>query len=170
MHKILGIVDSSCSLDLFEGELNHFELLHLLLDLISEHLVDKDMSEEYLAPILLVEVLVLDGSFCDFVEVCLSGLVGVEQLQFLLDHVLQVADVCLPLFLLHLQLLRKLFINFEGPVLFLSDSVALLFEDVQLFTQIDQFLFEIKFSLVVEYLVCLVATLHVKQHFPFSHC
>jgi len=88
MHKVLGIVDSSCSLDLFEGELNHFELLHLLLYLISEHLVDKDMCQEYLAPILLVEVLVLDGPLCDFVKICLSGLVGVKQLQLLLNHVL----------------------------------------------------------------------------------
>jgi hypothetical protein len=76
--------------------------------------------------------------------------------------------VCLSLFLLHLQFLRKPFINFESPVLFLSDSVALLFEDVQLFTQVDQFFIEVKFSLVVEYLISLLATLHVKQHFFFS--
>jgi hypothetical protein len=55
-----------------------------------------------------------------------------------------------------------------SSILFLSDSVALLFKDVQLFTQIGQFLIEIKFSLVVEYLVSLLTTLYVQQHFLFS--
>jgi hypothetical protein len=67
MHKVLGIVDSSCCLDFFESELNYLELFHLLLNFISEHLVDKDMCQENFTPILLIEVFVLDGPFCNLI-------------------------------------------------------------------------------------------------------
>jgi len=67
MHKVLGIVDSSCSFDFFESELNYLELFHLLLNFISEHFVDKDMCQENFTPILLIEVFVLDGPFCNLI-------------------------------------------------------------------------------------------------------
>jgi hypothetical protein len=77
MDQIFGIIDSSGSLDLLEGKLHHLEFLHLLLNLVPQHLVDEDVGEEDLPPVLLVHVLVLNGPFGDLVEVGLSCLVGV---------------------------------------------------------------------------------------------
>lgn len=77
VNEILGIIDSSCCLDFLEGKFNDFELIHLLLNFISQHLIDEDVCEEYLSPVLLVHILVLDSPLSDLIEISLSHLICV---------------------------------------------------------------------------------------------
>lgn len=85
-HKSLGVSHPGRSFDLLEGKLNRSKLLHLLLDLISQHLVDEDMGEENLPPLLFANVLVLNSPLGNLHEVGLSLRVGVLQLHLLLNH------------------------------------------------------------------------------------
>ena len=86
----------SGSFNFFEGELNSFELFHFLINFISQHFVDKDMSQKYFPPLFLVIIFILNGPFSYVDELILSGWVDILELKFLLDHVLEVADVLLP--------------------------------------------------------------------------
>lgn len=85
-HKSLSISHPGRSFNLLEGKLNSFKLLHFLLDLISQHLVDKNMSQEDLPPLLLAYILVLNSPLGNLHQVGLSLRVGVLQLHLLLDH------------------------------------------------------------------------------------
>lgn len=122
------------------------------------------MGEEDLAPVLLVEVLVLDGPLGDLVEVRLPRLVHLQQLQLLLDHRLQVPHVRLALLPLGLQLVRQLLVDLRGAVLALADLVALAQEDGELLAEVGELLLEVVLALVVEDLVGFVAQLQVQQH------
>lgn len=84
------------SLDLLEGKLNRPEFLHLLFDFIPKHLVDEDVCEENLPPLLFILILVLDRPFSNFDQLCFSLRVDVLKLYFFLDHDLEVADVFFP--------------------------------------------------------------------------
>lgn len=68
-----------------------------------------------------------------------------------------------------LYLLGKLIIDLCGTVLRLSNLMSFLLENVELFDQVGQFFFQIKFSLVIEDLVSFMATFHIQHHFLFHH-
>jgi hypothetical protein len=94
----------SCSFNFFEGKFDNSKLVHLLFDFVAQQSVQEGVGEENFTPVLLLLVLVLDGAFGDFEEVSLAGLVGVEEFEFLGDHLLEVVDVHVALLFLPFQL------------------------------------------------------------------
>jgi hypothetical protein len=74
------------------------------------------MSEKNVPPAFLIVVLVLDGSLGNLFEISLPFRVAVEQLHLLIDHTLQISNVCFPLLSLNLHLFRQLTVNLDGSV------------------------------------------------------
>ena len=166
----LGIADPSRRLDLLESDLHHLELLHLLIDLIPQHLTDKGMSHINLQPLLLVLVHVLHGPLGDLLDLVLSGHVRLHALRFLVDHLLQVHQVQLSFGVFLVQLLSELLVDFDCSVSRLSNCSPFLFENVQLLFQINQLFLEVVLLLVIENLIRFVSGLYVIQHFLIRPC
>jgi len=158
------------SLDLLEGKLNCAELLHFLFNFVPKHFVDEDVGEEDLPPLLFIVVLVLHSSFCYFVEVSFPLVVYVLQLQFLLNHSLQIPQMHFTFVSFLFKFSRQFLVDFVCAVFVLVELMPFFLVDVELFGLAAKSLLQVELLLVVKDSVTFVTPFQVEQNFFLHSC
>lgn len=126
------------------------------------------MCEKDLPPLFFTIILVLHSSFRYFIKFNLSPLVNILKLQFLLYHHFQISQMHLTLISFFFQLSSQLLIDFVCTIFPFIKLMSLFLVDVELLCFAVQYLFHVKFLLVIENFIGFMAPLHINQNFLLS--
>lgn len=128
------------------------------------------MGEEDLSPVLFIEILILDRSFGDLIEVHFSCLIGAQQLNLFINHGFEILDMGLSFFSLSIELFCQFIVYLHCSVLSFSNLMSFLFENGKLLAKVRKFLVQIILPLIIEYFISFVTPFHIEQYFLLGYC